>query len=559
MKENEWKNAVVYQIYPKSFNDTNGDGIGDLPGIIDKLDYLKDLGIDIIWLSPFFPSPMADNGYDISDYQGIEPSFGTMEDMDRLLEEADRRDIRIVIDLVLNHTSDEHDWFKESSASLDNPKRDWYIWRSGDENGEPPNNWRSNFGGSAWEWDERTNQYYLHVFDKKQPDLNWENKEMRQAVYQMIHWWMEKAVAGFRVDAITYIKKNKEFPSFEADGSDGMVTIDKGSLNQPGIKKHLQELKEKGFRHDEVFTVAEAPGVPADEIEDYIGEHGFFTMLFEFDHVDLDLTASAKWYEMKEWTVHDFKKPLFDSQRRLQEGWSALYIENHDQPRSLSRFIQEGFRHTHSAKMLAAVYFLMKGTPYIYQGQEIGMTNVEYPDISSYNDAVSRHQYDYALANGCSEEEALAFIWKRSRDNTRTPMQWDASHQGGFTEGSPWLETNSNYPEVNVETVKAAPDSLYTFYQKLIAFRKHAKAAPIIEKGAFQALLEEDDHIVAYKRTYEDQEITLYANFTAERVPVSFDEESRQAIVSNNDGLGPESAWMEPYDFVIFSNVDYEW
>lgn len=553
MERKWWHKSIVYQIYPRSFYDSNGDGVGDLKGVIQKLDYLKELGIDVIWLSPVYQSPMDDNGYDISDYHAIAEEFGTMEEMEQLIEESKKREIKIIMDLVVNHTSDEHAWFMESKSGRSNPKRNWYIWKDA-KDGTPPNNGRSIFGGSAWEYDEATEQYYLHVFSRKQPDLNWENAEVRQAVYKMIRWWLDKGISGFRVDAITFIKKNRDFPDILADSEDGLAPIAEVSLNQEGIHAFLSELKRNTFSHYDILTVAEAPGVHPDELPKYVGEDGHFNMLFEFDHVDLDLDKEGKWYQPKEWTLLELKSAITKSQNVYnQMGWGALYLENHDQPRSLNKFIKEEDMGVIPAKMLASFYFFLKGTPFIYQGQEIGMTNVSFPSIGDYDDIASHDQYQAAIKEGYSPEDALKAIWRRSRDNARTPMHWDDTENAGFTKGNPWLKVNRNFKTINVENGLQDPQSLLCFYKNLIRLRKDSEYSDVITYGDYQAIWEEKPDVFAYIRKYENQKILVIGNFYGMETRIALDLPVKKVIVSNYEDL-PEDfncLKMRPYESLV--------
>lgn len=554
MTKKWWQQSVVYQIYPKSFYDSNNDGVGDLKGVIQKLDYLKELGIDVIWLSPVYQSPMDDNGYDISDYQQIAEEFGSMEDMDLLIKEADQRNIKIIMDLVVNHTSDEHQWFLDSKSDRHHPKRDWYIWRDGEENGAYPNNWRSIFGGSCWEYDEQTKQYYLHTFSKKQPDLNWENPEVREHVYRMIHWWLEKGIGGFRVDAITFIKKREDYSDVATVSADGLGSINEASLNQEGIDHFLTELNEKVFSNYDILTVAEAPGVSVEQLPNYVGNDGYFNMLFEFDHVDLDLGAEGKWFQPYNWELTDFKRAISKSQNLFNEtGWGALYLENHDQPRSLNKFIAEKDIGMIPAKMLAAVYFLLKGTPFIYQGQEIGMTNVSYSSIDDYDDLASIDQYQTALTEGYSEEDALSAIWNRSRDNARTPMQWSETIHAGFSNVEPWLKTNPNYPVINVEAALENQDSLFYFYKELIRLRKDSEYSDVIVYGKYEAILEDHPQIIAYSRKSATKQILVIANFQVEPVPLTLDYQVKSVVLSNYDNLHrtDKDIILQPFEVLV--------
>ncbi|MCM8711574.1 alpha-glucosidase [Clostridium sp. SYSU_GA19001] len=558
MNKKWWEKSIVYQIYPKSFYDSDNDGIGDLKGIISKLDYLKDLGIDVIWLSPVYKSPMADNGYDVSDYYDIEKQFGSMEDMNALIEEGKKRNIKIIMDLVINHTSDEHAWFIESKASKDSPKRDYYIWRDPKEDGSQPNNWESIFGGSAWKYDEVSNQYYLHVFAEKQPDLNWENPKVRKDLYQMINYWLDKGIGGFRVDAITYIKKGNDFKDLKPNGKEKLVHVNGACLNQEGIEEFLAELKENTFAKYDILTVAEAPGVPKEKLSRYAGKDGFFDLLFEFEHVDLDINADGKWYKPRKWTILDFKSAIKKSQEVYNEiGFGALYLENHDQPRSLNKFIKEEDISLVSAKMLAVTYFFLKGIPFIYQGQEIGMTNVKYESIEDYDDIASIGQYKDALSEGYSKEEALAALHRRSRDNARTPMQWDNSENAGFTKGKPWLKVNPNYKDINVEANLKNENSLLNFYKNLIRLRKFSKYTDVIVYGKYIKFLEEHGDVFGYIREYNGKQILILSNFTDKNIQLKLDYNVREVIISNyeNIDLNNKNIELKAYEAVVLELV----
>ena len=553
-----WDKSVIYQVYPKSFYDSNNDGIGDIRGIIEKLDYLKDLGIDIIWLSPVYKSPMDDNGYDISDYYDIDKQFGSMEDMGSLIEEGNKRGIKIMMDLVINHTSDENAWFIESKSSRDNPKRDFYIWKDPKPDGSAPNNWRSIFGGSAWEYDENTKQYYLHVFSKKQPDLNWENEKVRKELYKMVNYWLDKGLGGFRVDAITYIKKDNTFKDLEVDDNEGLAHINGGSLNQEGIEDFLDELKENTFSKYDIITVAEAPGIPRARLKDYSGPKGFFDLLFEFGHSDLDVAEDGKWYTPKNWTLQEFKDALFKSQEVYNDlGFGALFLENHDQPRSLNKLIKEEDIGLPSAKMLATIYFLLKGIPFVYQGEEIGMTNVKYNSIEDYNDISSIDQYNSALRDGLSKEEALTAVHKRSRDNARIPMQWDDSKNAGFTDGEPWLKVNENYKEINVKNNLESEDSILKYYKKLIDLRKNSEYSDVIAYGKYKDFMENDKNIFAYIREYEHKKILVLANFYGENIKVKLNYTVEKVLLSNCDliDISKNEIALKPYEALVLSII----
>ena len=506
MEKKWWKEAVAYQIYPRSFMDSNNDGIGDLQGIISKLDYLKDLGIDVIWICPVYKSPNDDNGYDISDYQDIMSDFGTMEDFNELLSEIHKRNMKIIIDLVINHTSDEHPWFIESRSSKQNPKRDWYIWREGKDNKEP-NNWESIFKGSAWEYDENTKEYYLHLFSKKQPDLNWENEDMRNEIYKMINWWLDKGIDGFRVDAISHI--NKEEGLVDMDNPDNLKYVpsfDK-HMNVEGIHDYLRELKENTFSKYDIMTVGEANGVKAEQATDWVGENdGKFNMLFQFEHIDL--------WNSSEFNLPNLKKVWNKWQVNLEnDGWNALFIENHDITRVVSswgddtRFLKE------SAKALGLLYFMHKGTPFIYQGQEIGMTNVKFNDINEYDDIRSINEYNQLINQGMSPKDALEHIWNTSRDNTLTPMQWDDSLNAGFSKSNPWIHVNPNYKYINVKEQLEDDDSILNFYKKMIKIKKSSEC---LIYGKYNLILEDDTNIFAYERILNDEKFLVICNLKSE-------------------------------------------
>ncbi|ENM5789138.1 alpha-glucosidase [Vibrio mimicus] len=509
-----WKEEVIYQIYPKSFRDSNNDGIGDIPGIIEKLDYLRDLGITMLWISPFYRSPMADNGYDISDYYGINPDFGTMADIDSLIAKADAKGIKIMVDLVVNHTSDEHAWFQSALADPTSRYRDYYIFKPA-SNGQPPNNWRSIFGGSAWTKVDGEETYYLHVFDKKQPDLNWENPALRQDIYQMVNWWLAKGVAGFRIDAITFIKKDQDYASVPVDGADGLGNIKHKARNRPGIELFLKELREHTFDRHPCVTVGEAPGVAKDDYGLFIGEDGFFNMIFDFHAADLDVENGSEWFKRTQWETKDFKSLLFSTQLAFQtHGWGTTFIENHDQPRAVSKYIKNPAYQNHiGAKCLAALYFFLKGTPFIYQGQEIGMTNFERQSIEEFDDISSIDNYHRSLLEGFCEEESLEFVNLRSRDNSRTPLPWQNAINGGFNQGAePWLGLSHTDCVINVEDQQNDPDSVLNFYKSMIALRQHAYPDTLIYGEIVP--LDTPDNIVAYKRVGERETIFVISNLS---------------------------------------------
>ena len=531
MNRQWWQKEIVYQIYPKSFNDSNGDGIGDIKGITEKLGYLSDLGVTMLWICPIYKSPMDDNGYDISDYFDLAPEFGIMEDLDELIEKASEKGIKIILDLVINHTSDEHKWFEEAIRNPESKYHDYYIFKEGEE---VPNNWRSVFGGSVWEKVNGRNEYYFHAFGKKQPDLNWENEEVRKSLYDMVNYWLEKGIAGFRIDAITFIKKGLTYKSLEADGVDGLVKCTKTSRNQPGIEKFLHELKRETFNKHNCVTVAEAPGVGYDELDDFIGEDGYFSMIFDFKYADLDIASGSEWFKRVPWTVKDLRERIMASQMAIQEyGWSANFIENHDQPRSTTKYLLEQQNNKEAIKMLGAMYFLLRGTPFIYQGQELGMTNFERKSIDEFNDISSIDQYYRSIQEGLSEEEALKVINLRSRDNSRTPFPWNSSEYGGFSKVKPWLGMIENYKEINAEAQVGQDDSIYEFYKKMIDFRQNSIYSECLIYGNITAIDTENDEVIAYTRKDGNETIYCYFNFSQNKVFEPLNIKSKKVIFNN--------------------------
>ncbi|EOU2015519.1 glycoside hydrolase family 13 protein [Clostridium perfringens] len=529
MNKKWWKELIAYQIYPKSFMDSNGDGIGDIQGIISKLDYLKDLGIDLIWLCPMYKSPNHDNGYDISDYKDILDEFGTMDDFNELLNEVHNRGMKLIIDLVINHTSHEHPWFIESRSSRDNPKRDWYIWREG-KGDEEPNNWESIFKGSAWEFCENSEEYYLHLFAKEQPDLNWENKEVRRELYNMINWWLDKGIDGFRVDAISHIKKEEGLK--DMDNPEGLkyVSSFEKHMNVEGINSHLKELKEETFSKYDIVTVGEANGVSANEADHWVAEdEGTFNMIFQFEHLNLWNYEEGQGFDVKA-----YKDVLTNWQNSLEgKGWNALFIENHDIPRVVSTWGNDKEYLTECAKAFGAIYFLQKGTPFIYQGQELGMTNVKYHSICEYDDVKTINTYNERIESGVSEEIALKEAWVTSRDNSRTPMQWNSSKNAGFTCGKPWIGVNENYKTINVEVEERDENSVLNFYKKLIKLKKSNEA---LIYGVYDLILEEDENIFAYTRTLNNDKFLIMANLTGENAKYVYEKEklnSKDLILNN--------------------------
>jgi len=523
MKKAFWKEAVVYQIYPRSFMDSNGDGVGDLRGIISRLDYLKELGVDVVWLSPVYKSPNDDNGYDISDYQDIMDEFGTMADWEELLAGLHARGIKLIMDLVVNHTSDEHPWFVASREAMDNnPYRDYYYWRPGQEGQEgqeerEPNNWVSCFSGPAWERDNKTGEYYLHIFSRKQPDLNWENPRLREEIYKMMEWWLDKGIDGFRMDVINFISKVEGLPSVE--GAEGYTWGGDYFMNGPRIHEYLQEMNERVLSRYDIMTVGEMPGVTTEQAELYTGEdRRELNMVFTFEHMDIDSGPGGKW-DVVPWKLTDLKRILNRWQLGLQgKGWNSLYLNNHDQPRMVSRFGDEGEYRVVSAKMLATLLHTMQGTPYIYQGEELGMTNVLFPSIDDYRDIETLNMYrDKVSGQGLPPEEVMRSIHIKGRDNARTPFQWNAEPHGGFTTGTPWLAVNPNYKEIHAEAAMKDPDSIFHYYKLLLLLRKQH---PIMAYGSFTSLLDNHEQIYAYLREWEGERWLVFMNFFKE--PVDF-------------------------------------
>ncbi len=513
MKKAWWKESVVYQIYPRSFKDGNGDGIGDLRGIIQKLDYLKELGIDVVWLSPVYKSPNDDNGYDISDYQDIMEEFGTLADWDEMLAEMHKRGIKLVMDLVVNHTSDEHTWFVESRKSKDNPYRDYYIWRPG-KDGREPNNWQSFFSGSAWQYDAATDEYFLHLFSKKQPDLNWENPEVRQKVFDMMHWWLKKGIDGFRMDVINMISKVPDLPDAAVVTNARYQFGGQYFMNGPRLLEFLGEMKQKVLSGYDILTVGETPFLTTTQAVDITHEEtGPLNMLFQFEHMDLDKDPNGSKWDVKALDLLDLKRVMTRWQKDLEDrGWNSLYLSNHDQPRALSRFGDDGRYRVESAKMLATFLHMLQGTPYVYQGEEIGMTNVKFESISDYRDIETVNMYkENVEQRGTDSRVVLQKIHAQSRDNARTPVQWDASENAGFSSGIPWIKVNPNYTAINAKQALADPQSIFYYYQKLIRLRKDN---PIIVYGRYDLILESHREIYAFTRTLEDDRLLVILNFT---------------------------------------------
>ena len=505
-----WQRKPVYQIYPKSFLDTTGDGVGDLRGVIDKLDYIKSLGAGAIWLTPIYPSPMVDNGYDTSDYTAINPLFGTLDDFDELIAEAKARDIRIVMDLVFNHSSDKHPWFLESKASRDNPKADWYIWR------DEKTNWRSIFGGSAWQWCQERGQYYLHTFATQQPDLNWENADVRRSLYDAAKFWLDRGVGGFRIDAIVYIKKPAQFVDGMPD-ADGTCSVHNMTAALPGILDFLHEFKREVCDGRDIFTVGEANSVKPEDLPHWVGKHGVFDMLFEFSHVNVMFPHGEVWHRAELYKLGDFKQALTDSQRATRDSWYPIYFENHDKPRSVNNFFPHGTDRTLAAKAMAMILLTLRGTPFIYQGEELGFANVAFDSIDAYDDVSSRGQYDLARADGLSVKQAMCFVHRFSRDNARTPMQWNTSANAGFTRGKPWLPVHDDFKTCNAAVEERDADSVLNFYRRLSAFRN---ASDVVLGGDYAELCHDSEELYIFTRTLGDKKICTAVNFTTHDVKI---------------------------------------
>jgi len=551
MKKAWRKEAVGYQIYPRSFQDSNGDGIGDLQGVIQRLDYIKELGIDVIWICPMYKSPNDDNGYDISDYQDIMEDFGTMEDFDQLLNEVHKRDMKLIIDLVLNHTSDEHPWFIESKSSKENPKRDWYIWRDGVK-GKEPNNWESIFGGSAWEYDDETDQYFLHVFSTKQPDLNWENEDVRDALYDTVNWWLDKGIDGFRIDAISHIKKRPGLPDMPNPKKEKYVSSFDMHMNQKGIHTFLQEFKDRTYANYDVMSVGEANGVKADEAELWVGkENSKMDMIFQFEHLGLwDAETNP------DLDIVELKKVLTRWQKGLEgNGWNALFIENHDKARVVSTWGNDEEYWRESATAMATMYFLMQGTPFIYQGQEIGMTNVQFPSIEDYDDVAVKNLYRLKREEGVPHQDIMDIIWASSRDNSRTPMQWTDEVNSGFTNGKPWMKVNPNYKTINVKAQEKDESSILNFYKKMIQLKKKED---VFTYGIYDLLLEKDKQIYAYTRTGEDQSMIVITNLSTDDAVCDLGElevSSSNLLLNNYDVNSHEivsKITLKPYEARVY-------
>ncbi|MEC2071524.1 alpha-glucosidase [Alkalihalophilus marmarensis] len=535
MSKQWWKESVIYQIYPRSFADSNGDGIGDLKGIISKLDYLEWLGIDVIWLSPVYDSPNDDNGYDIRDYYGIMKEFGTMDDWELMLSEVHKRGMKLIMDLVINHSSDECEWFVKSASSKTSPYRDYYIWRPGN-GGQEPNNWESHFSGSAWKYHEETDEYFLHLFSKKQPDFNWENEALRSELYKMMTWWLDKGIDGFRMDVINMISKAEGLPDAAEVRDTPYQPAGDLFLNGPRVHEYIKEMNEQVLSKYDVMTVGETPGVTPDDAALFTGEdRNELNMVFQFDHMDVDSGPGGKW-DIQPWTLSELRRIIDGWQLGLEgRGWNSLYLNNHDQPRMVSRFGNDKEYRVKSAKMLATLLHTLQGTPYIYQGEEIGMTNVEFDSIDDYRDIETLNMYKEATEErGISHDEVMKRIYIKGRDNARTPMQWNQTKHAGFTTGEPWLAVNQNYEEINVEEAKTDKNSVLHYYKKLIALRKEN---PIMIYGAYRPLNENKEAVYSYEREWEGKKLLVMLNFTATpqvyKVPPRWMKSSCELLISN--------------------------
>ena len=550
-----WQKTIAYECYPKSFQDTGASGMGTLRGITSRLGYLASLGVGALWLTPVYDSPQKDNGYDVADYKAIWPQFGTMEDMDELIAEADAQGIKIVMDLVFNHTSEECAWFVESRSSRDTEKADWYIWRDGktpgspDEGGTPPNNWGSIFGGSAWSWDGAREQWYLHTFGSYQPDLNWENPDVRNALYDIANFWLDKGVGGFRIDAVTYIKKPAGLPDGDKPDAQGLSPIHDATANTEGILDYLHEFKRNVRDGHDIFCVGEANGVPADQLDEWVGSAGVFDMIFEFSVMHVPMDASEKWYVKKDWKLTDVKSAIKASQdHTAQDGWYPAFWENHDQPRSVSNFFPASTDREGAAKVLAAALLTMRGTPFVYQGEELGFENVAWASIDDYEDGSSLNQYDEALANGLSKSEALACVQRYSRDNARTPMQWDDSAQAGFTSGTPWLPIHEDYAEQNVQVEDADGQSVLAWYRELADLRRSRQE---LIAGTWEELMGSSEEVFAFRRVLGASRAVAIANWTDSAVSYDSSLVDGLELLAGSQGAA-EAGVLRPFEATIW-------
>lgn len=560
MKKTWWKESVVYQIYPRSFKDSNGDGIGDLRGIIQKLDYLKELGIDVVWLCPVYKSPNDDNGYDVSDYRDIMNEFGTLADWQELLNGLHERGIKLIMDLVVNHTSDEHAWFVEARRSKDNPYRDYYIWHPG-KDGKEPNNWASHFSGSAWQYDETTGEYYMHLFTKKQPDLNWENPKVRAEVYDLMKYWLDKGIDGFRMDVINMISKVPGFPDVPARSADRYQMDNRYFINGPRLLEFFQEMKRNVLSKYDILTVGETPSVTPQHAIDFTNEEtGALSMVFQFQHMDVDADTSAgnARFSINPWSLPELKRIMTGWQKGLEnKGWNSIYLMNHDQPRAVSRFGNDKEYRIESAKMLATFTLMLQGTPYIYQGEEIGMTNVAFETIEDYRDVETLNWYrEQTKLHGANAHDLMKIIHAKSRDNARTPLQWDDSENAGFSSGTPWIKVNPNYKNINVKNVLADSNSIFNYYKKLLQLRKQN---PVIVYGVYDLLLEEHEKLYVFTRTLENERVLVILNFTGENtsftMPKSISFSQANLLIANyemNPAEDIHNISLRPYEARVY-------
>ncbi|MGG1690184.1 alpha-glucosidase [Heyndrickxia ginsengihumi] len=556
-----WKSSVVYQIYPRSFMDSNGDGIGDIRGIISKLDYLQQLGVDVVWLSPVYQSPNDDNGYDISNYEEIMDEFGTMDDLEELLDEMHKRSIKLVMDLVVNHTSDEHQWFVEAKKSKENPYRDFYIWRTGKDN-HPPTDWQSSFGGSTWEYSPETDEYYLHMFSKKQPDLNWENPKVRDSIYKMMKFWLDKGIDGFRMDVINMISKKECLPSYK-DWINGNHGFKPYTPNGDSVHQYLQEMHQEVLSKYDIMTVGECPGVSPEQAELYTAaDRNELNMVFQFEHMGLDNEPGKSKWDLKPLALKDLKQNLSKWQKQLEnKGWNSLYWNNHDQPRIVSRFGNDGEYRVQSAKMLATLLHFMKGTPYIYQGEEIGMTNVRFSKIEDYRDIELKNMYKDRVDHlRWDPAEVMKSIYAKGRDNARTPMQWSGELNGGFSTGTPWIQVNPNYTTINVKNALEDQHSIFYYYKKLIELRKQHE---IIVYGDYNLILEDHESVFSYMRSLGNERLLVINNFyeheTFFEIPENMNVQTRELLISNyNDASKHNSAsiTLRPYESIVYKFIN---
>jgi len=556
MERKWWQDKTAYQIYPKSFLDTNGDGIGDLQGVIQKLDYLRELGVDIIWLSPIYCSPMADQGYDISDYYRIDPRFGNMEDMDELIKKAKEKGMYILMDLVVNHCSDEHEWFQKALKDPDGEYGKYFYIEEG-KNGLPPTNWRSYFGGSAWDKIPGTNKYYLHVFHKKQPDLNWENPKLRREIYDMMNWWLEKGLAGFRIDAIINIKKALPFCDYPADRSDGMSSLSQMLAKAKNVGEFLTEMKAETFQKYDAFSVGEVFDITDDEIADFIGENGYFSSMFDFGTHSFELSEKG-WYDNHRITPEDYKHCCFESQKKVREiGFLSNIIENHDEARGVSRYIPEGECNEKSKKMLAGLYFMLRGLPFIYQGQELGMENKKFLSIEEVDDVSTLDEYQIALQAGLSPKEALKAVSRYSRDNARTPFQWNGEARAGFSTGTPWLAVNDNYRQINAADQVKDKNSIFSFYQNLIALRKDPEYKETIVYGELQPVYEDVHNLMAFYRKTEGQTLLVIGNYQMQERTIVLPSKCKKVVLNNYSDMETEGSnvTLKGYQLLILQMV----